>query len=50
MAQLTEDQIREIFAESGKMKASQMMSYLKSRYAGQYDSKVARANAKEMAI
>ena len=35
-------------AESGKMKVAQLMSYMKAKYEGKYDPKVARENAKEL--
>jgi len=47
--QLTEEQIREYFAETGKFTARDMMACLKSRYAGQYNVDLAKRNAKEMA-
>lgn len=47
-AKLTESQIREIFAESGKMTVREMISYLEARHSGNYDKKVARDNATEL--
>ena len=46
---MSEREIREAICESGKTKVSEMMNYLKNRYDSQYDIKVARANAKEIA-
>lgn len=43
-----ESKIREIMAQSGKMKVKQLMDYMKARHAGKYDPKVARENAKEL--
>jgi len=45
---LTESKIREIFADSGKMKVKDLMSYLEHRHSGNYDKKIARSNAKEV--
>lgn len=45
---LSEDKIREIFAESGKMTVREMMSYLESRYSGKYNKELAKRNAKEL--
>lgn len=45
---MTEDNVREKMAESGKMKVKQLMDYMKVRYAGKYDIKLARENAKEI--
>jgi len=42
------DKIRQAMAESGKMKVSELMKYMKTRYAGKYDVKLARENAKEL--
>jgi len=47
--EMSEDDIRQAMAESGKMKASDLMKYMKSRHAGKYDPKVAKENAKELA-
>ena len=46
--QLTVWQIREIIAESGKMRINDVMNYFKVQYSGQYDSKIVRSEAKEM--
>lgn len=46
---LTESQIRQAIAESGKMTATQMISYIKSKYPGRYDEKMLKENAKELA-
>ena len=46
--EMDEDKIRQVMAESGKMKVKQLMDYMKSRYEGKYDPKVARENAKEL--
>jgi hypothetical protein len=46
--QLTVWKIREIIAESGKMRINDVMNYFKARYSGQYDSKIVRSEAKEM--
>lgn len=48
MSTLSVWKIREIIAESGKMRINDVMSYFKARYEGQYDSKVVRQEAKEM--
>ena len=45
---MDEDAIRQAMAESGKMKVAQLMSYMKAKYAGKYDLKLARENAKEL--
>lgn len=45
---LTESQIREIFAESGKMTIREMMAYLENKYSGLYDKNLALQNAKEL--
>jgi len=46
--EMSEDDIRQAMAESGKMKVKQLMDYMKAKYAGKYDPKVARENAKEL--
>lgn len=46
--QLTVWKIREIIAESGKMKINDVVNYFKARYEGQYDPKIVRSEAKEM--
>lgn len=40
--------IREAIAESGKTRIGEIMSYLKYRYDGRYDVKMAREQAREM--
>jgi len=47
LTQMTEDQIRERIAESGKMTVKEIVNYF-SRWKGQFDTKVLRSNAKEM--
>ena len=46
--EMSEDDIREKMAESGKMKVKQLMDYMKAKYDGKYDPKLARANAKDI--
>lgn len=46
--QLTVWKIREIIAESGKMKINDVVNYFKARYEGQYDPKIVKSEAKEM--
>ena len=43
--ELNEDQVVEIMAESGKSKVSELMKYLKAKYNGKYDPKLAKENA-----
>lgn len=45
---MSEDSIKQAMAESGKMKITQLMSYMKARYQGKYDTKLAREIAREM--
>jgi len=45
---MTETEIRQALAESGKMRVVDMMTYMKHRYNGKYDVKLARTNAKEL--
>ena len=46
--QLSEDEIRERIAESGKMRINEVVAYFKGRFPGRFDLKVLKANAKEM--
>jgi len=46
--QMSEMKIREAMAESGKTRVNDLMKYMKAHYAGKYDIKVARENAKEL--
>lgn len=48
MEQLTESQIRERIAESGKMTIRDIVAYFKHRWDGQYNIKTLKSNAKEM--
>ena len=45
---MSEDNVRQAMAESGKSKVAELMSYMKAKYAGKYDTKMARMNAKEL--
>lgn len=45
---LTENKIREIFAESGRTRFKDLMKYLEVRHSGNYDKKVAEDNAKAL--
>ncbi len=46
--EMSEGQIKEAMAESGKMSIPQLMSYMKSKYAGKYDLKLAKMCAREI--
>jgi len=46
--QLSEMKIRQAIAESSKVTVRDVMRYLKNHYPNQYDTSVARKNAKEM--
>lgn len=46
--QMSEDKIKQAMAESGKMKVAELMSYMKGKYAGKYDLKLAKECAKEI--
>lgn len=46
--QATESEIRQAIAESGQIKVSQIMKYLKIQMTKPYDAKLARKNAKEL--
>lgn len=46
--QLSVSKIRQIIAESGKMRINDVLRYFKNFYEGQYDSKVVRSEAREM--
>ena len=48
MSTLSVYEIREIIAESGKMRINDVMAYFKARYEGRYNSKIVRQEAKEM--
>lgn len=45
---MTEQQIKEAMAGSGKMKVTDLMNYMKSRYPGKYDPKLAKVCAQEI--
>lgn len=45
---MTEQEIREMIAESGKMKIRDVMAYFKVHAKKTYDVKLVRRNAKEM--
>jgi len=45
---LSIDNIRELFAESGKTTVREFINYMDSRYSGKYDKKAARVEAIEM--
>lgn len=45
---MTEQQIKEAMAGSGKMKITDLMNYMKVRYTGKYDPKLAKECAKEI--
>lgn len=45
---MTEDQIIEAMAESGKMSCKEMLAYMECRYHGKYDKKIARKEAKRL--
>ena len=45
---MTEQEIREMIAESGKMKIRDVMAYFKVHAKKPYDAKLVRLNAKEM--
>ncbi len=46
--EMTEGQIKEAMAMSGKITIPQLMSYMKSRYTGKYDLNLAKICAKEI--
>lgn len=45
---MDEQKIKEAMASSGKTKVTDLMNYMKARYAGQYDLKLAKECAKEI--
>ena len=45
---MSDDDVRQAMAQSGKMKVKQLMDYMKFRHEGKYDPKEARLTAKEL--
>ena len=45
---MDEQKIKEAMASSGKTKITDLMNYMKAKYAGQYDTKLAKECAKEI--
>lgn len=46
--QLTEDEIKEVFESSGTTNIGEAMKYIKAKYEGQYDGKIASQIARSM--
>lgn len=45
---MSERQVKEAMAQSGKWKVSDLLGYMESRYKGKYDKKQAKIWAKEI--